>query len=62
MMDGYRNGIITEERLLDALTRILGLKAMLGLQGQPSLTCPAQIRSHGQDRPAGKQGCVQPGC
>lgn len=31
MMDGYRNGIITEERLLDALTRILGLKAMLGL-------------------------------
>lgn len=31
MMDGYRNGIITEARLLDALTRILGLKAMLGL-------------------------------
>jgi len=31
MMDGYKNGIITEERLRDALTRILGLKAMLGL-------------------------------
>lgn len=31
MMDGYKNGIITEERLQDALTRILGLKAMLGL-------------------------------
>jgi beta-N-acetylhexosaminidase len=31
MMDGYQNGIITEERLQDALTRILGVKASLGL-------------------------------
>ncbi len=31
MMDGYKNGIITEERLSDALHRILGLKAKLGL-------------------------------
>lgn len=31
MMDGYKNGLITEERLHEALTRILGLKAMLGL-------------------------------
>lgn len=31
MMDGYTNGIITEERLHDALTRILGVKASLGL-------------------------------
>lgn len=31
MMDGYKNGIITEERLEEALTRILGLKAALGL-------------------------------
>ena len=31
MMDGYKNGIITEERLQDALERILGLKASLGL-------------------------------
>ena len=31
MMDGYRNGIITEERLTDALRRILGLKASLKL-------------------------------
>ena len=31
MMDGYRNGVITEERMNDALTRILGLKAKLGL-------------------------------
>ena len=31
MMDGYKNGIITEERLEEALTRILGTKAALGL-------------------------------
>ncbi|HEX9115173.1 MAG TPA: glycoside hydrolase family 3 N-terminal domain-containing protein, partial [Anaerolineae bacterium] len=31
MLDGYRNGIITAERLQDALTRILGVKASLGL-------------------------------
>ena len=31
MMDGYKNGIITEDRLNDALHRILGLKAKLGL-------------------------------
>lgn len=31
MMDSYKNGIITKERLHDALRRILGLKAALGL-------------------------------
>lgn len=31
MMDGYKNGIITDERLNEALTRILGTKATLGL-------------------------------
>jgi len=31
MMDGYKNGVITEERLDEALTRILALKASLGL-------------------------------
>ncbi len=31
MLDGYRAGVITEERLTDALRRILGLKAKLGL-------------------------------
>lgn len=31
MMDGYKNGIISNERLHDALRRILGLKAKLGL-------------------------------
>lgn len=31
MMEGYKKGIITEQRLEEALTRILGLKASLGL-------------------------------
>lgn len=31
MLDGYKNGVITEERLQDALRRILGLKAALKL-------------------------------
>ena len=31
MLEGYKNGTITEERLEEALTRILGLKAALGL-------------------------------
>ncbi|MGL6107877.1 glycoside hydrolase family 3 protein [Romboutsia sp.] len=31
MIEGYKNGIITEERLEEALTRILGAKAALGL-------------------------------
>ena len=30
-MNGYKNGVITEERLQDALERILGFKATLGL-------------------------------
>ncbi|NOU97370.1 hypothetical protein GC093_29680 [Paenibacillus sp. LMG 31456] len=34
MMDGYKNGIITEQRLTDALKRILGLKASLGLHNK----------------------------
>lgn len=31
MLDGYRKGIITDERLNEALERILGMKAKLGL-------------------------------
>lgn len=31
MMDGYKSGVITEQRLHDALRRILALKASLGL-------------------------------
>lgn len=35
MLDGYRGGVITEERLQEALERILGLKAALGLHTTP---------------------------
>jgi len=31
MMDGYRSGVLTDDRLNAALTRIIGLKASLGL-------------------------------
>lgn len=31
MLDGYKSGVITEQRLHDALRRILALKALLGL-------------------------------
>ncbi|MEG1806279.1 MAG: glycoside hydrolase family 3 N-terminal domain-containing protein, partial [Clostridia bacterium] len=31
MLDGYKNGVFTEERLYDALRRILGTKASMGL-------------------------------
>ena len=31
MMDGYKSGMITEERMQDALMRILGVKAAIGL-------------------------------
>ncbi len=31
MMDGYKNGVISDERLEEALTRILGTKAAMGL-------------------------------
>lgn len=34
MLDGYKNGVITEERLCDALHRILGLKASLNLHNK----------------------------
>ncbi|HEV7166529.1 MAG TPA: gluconokinase, GntK/IdnK-type [Micrococcaceae bacterium] len=35
MLDGYRNGVITQARLHDALARILALKASLGLHRIP---------------------------
>ncbi|CAA9590373.1 MAG: GH3 [uncultured Thermomicrobiales bacterium] len=35
MLDGYRDGVITEGRLREALERILGLKASLGLHTTP---------------------------
>ncbi|MCD7842291.1 MAG: glycosyl hydrolase [Lachnospiraceae bacterium] len=45
MMDGYRNGILTEERLDEAVTRILGLKAKLDLprkQAEGTITPPKE--------------------
>ena len=36
MMEGYKNGTITEERLNDALHRILGVKAALGPSSWPN--------------------------
>lgn len=34
MLNGYKNGVITEERLQDALERILGFKAAIGLHNK----------------------------
>lgn len=34
MLEGYRSGVITEERMNDALHRILGVKAAIGLHRQ----------------------------
>ncbi|MBU3877695.1 glycosyl hydrolase [Faecalicatena sp. AGMB00832] len=45
MMEGYRNGTITEERLNDALHRILGVKAALNLhilQKEEKLMAPKE--------------------
>lgn len=44
MMEGYKNGVITEERLSDALHRILGLKAHMGLhkKAKTELVPPAE--------------------
>ncbi len=35
MLDAYRKGIISQERMREALTRILGLKAHMGLHKKP---------------------------
>ena len=35
MLDAYNTGIISEERMIEALTRILGLKAKMGLHKIP---------------------------
>lgn len=45
MMEGYKNGIITEERLHEALRAILGLKASLGLhkKAKKDIVEPAEI-------------------
>ncbi|MFK0040298.1 gluconokinase, GntK/IdnK-type [Paenarthrobacter sp. NPDC090517] len=42
MLDGYKSGVVTEGRLHDALRRILGLKASLGLHlASPESLVPA---------------------
>ncbi len=43
MLNAYRNGVISEERMTDALTRILGLKAHMGLnkKSREELSTPA---------------------
>ncbi|TQJ39680.1 gluconate kinase (SKI family) [Arthrobacter sp. SLBN-112] len=45
MLDGYKSGVITEQRLHDALRRILGLKASLGLhlKSADQLVPPADV-------------------
>ncbi|MDO5863162.1 MULTISPECIES: gluconokinase, GntK/IdnK-type [Paenarthrobacter] len=47
MLDGYKSGVITEERLQDALRRILGIKASLGLHtaSRESLVPSADVLS-----------------
>jgi beta-N-acetylhexosaminidase len=42
MLDAYKNGVISEERMTEALTRILGLKAKMGLNKKAKdELCPA---------------------
>lgn len=40
MMEGYRSGVITEERLRDSLYRILGMKAALGMHKKTGSRVP----------------------
>ena len=43
MLDAYKSGIISEERIQEALTRILGLKAKMGLNKKAKeALCPSQ--------------------
>ena len=44
MLDGVRNGVITEARLQEALERILGLKASLGLHTDAARRTRARAR------------------
>ena len=45
MLEAYRSGVISEERMNEALTRILGLKAHLGLNKKPGkeLVPPVEV-------------------
>ena len=60
MMEGYRSGIITEERLEDALRRILGIKAYLGLhkKNKKSLHFIYQIDALTRKNEHNKSPCI----
>ncbi|MFK5676592.1 glycoside hydrolase family 3 protein [Ligilactobacillus sp. LYQ60] len=56
MMDGYKNGVITDERLNDALMHILGLKAHIGLnKGFKFLEHPKKEQLAHVGKPENKQ-------
>lgn len=59
LKDGYTNGIITEERLGDALRRILGLKAKLKLNDRAACIPPASLRDKWVGCPEHKSYTVQ---
>ncbi len=48
MLDAYQSGVISEERMQEALTRILGLKAHLGLHKKPKEALVPQPEALGQ--------------
>ena len=56
MLDAYRNGVIGEERMVEALTRILGLKAAKGMHRKPveELTATDEELSAALQNPAFK--------
>lgn len=47
MMNGYKNGVITDERLDDALHRILALKAHMGLHKGTDRACSPAAEMEG---------------
>jgi beta-N-acetylhexosaminidase len=47
MMDGYKSGVISEQRLHDALRRILALKASLGLHRAPAAALVPPVEALG---------------
>ncbi len=45
MLDAYKNGVISKERMNEALTRILGLKAKMGLHKKHKTICAEKEQS-----------------
>ena len=61
MLDAYKNGLISEDRMVEALTRILGLKAKMGLnkKGKEELVptpeyCAAELNNPAYKAVAGE--------